>query len=761
MSTDRLWRIRVRALGSFRLRMAVLCAALAATTLTLLTSMPAHAAPSPTPTPSVSTPGTSAGGTGLNPEELAQAQKFAAEQQEKLSKTAQSALLEATAEDLRKQLPEEGGILGVFNITDGNNLPISVYSVQSDTGDFTRWDLGVMNLLTEACFMITKWLVAFCCWLIAWSLSFGLAKLLLSPALAIANSLHSRVIMEMGLPSLFLALCALICTARIFFGDRAKGWGDAAVSIVLAALTTTLLSSTPQTLLGDHTGAVAVTRGFALDVADVILDADPANSWNNNDVTTPATSFTLSRPLTNALTEAFIVRPAELLQYGQVFEGECADAYAQSQVDQLAYDRKIDSVATEATKFKDVLDLAQGNFLNYGHNWEVSFAAKWAINHYGDPPTEAFEKKCVKGDVDAAKKASLDKLGGSFFLLIAAIIVTVLIVALAGSFLTAQCRIAWDAIRGEPALIAGTIPGAGRAFLWDWVASIWRSLAQLLVSVTSLAVFILIIQAVLDPVQTDWGRELTLRFLAVDVVCIAAVKKRKQLQARTTQIANNLKSKLSGSRIGGTHGSIFTPAATPIPGSRHLGRKTTRGLIRGTVSAVALATGNPMAALAYAMPRSMGATTLLYRLNGLGAGGPHTARSAGRVPPTSRRAPAAAPPAASPGPGSRTTAPPRPPAAPPSGPPSSSSRSARPAGARPGGTTGRSRPRHPQPVQPAASPRQQQLRRRLDRGIRRTPPTPRSSLLPNRAARDEYEAWLSEQEAAELQRRENPDPTDG
>ncbi|GAA3808548.1 hypothetical protein ACFQ0G_53295 [Streptomyces chiangmaiensis] len=761
MSTVRLWRIRLRALGSLRLRMAMLCAALAATTLTLLTSLPAHAAPSPTPTPSASTPAPTTGGTAPSPQEMAEAQKFAAEVQERLSKTAQAALLEATADDLRKQLPKEGGILGVFNVTDANNLPISVYSVQSDTGDFTRWDLGVMNLLTEACFMITKWLIAFCCWLIAWSLSFGLAKLLLSPALAVANSLHTRVITEMGLPSLFLAICALICTGRIFFGDRAKGWGDAAVSIVLAALTTTLLSSTPQTLLGDDTGAVAVTRQFALEVADVILDANPDSSWTNNDVTTPATSFTLSRPLTNALTEAFIVRPAELLQYGQVFEGACADDYAQTQVDQLAYNRTIDTVAQKATQYNDVWDPTQGNYLSYGANWQVSLAVKWTANHYGGPPTDTFEKKCVKGDISAAKKASLDKLGGSFFLLIAAIIVTVLIITLAGSFLTAQCRIAWDAIRGEPALIAGTIPGAGRAFLWDWFASIWRYLTQMLVAVTSLAVFILIIQAVLDPVQTDWGRELTLRFLAVDVVCIAAVKKRKQLQARTTQIANNLKSKLSGSRIGGTHGSIFTPAATPIPGTRHLGRKTARGLIRGTVSAVALATGNPMAAVAYAMPRSLGATTLLYRLNGLGIGRPHAARSAGRVPRAPRQTPPPPPPGTFPGTGRPTTAPTRPTPPLPSGPPSTSSGSARPTGTRPGGTTGRSRPRHPQPVQPAASPRQQQLRRRLDRGIRRTPPTPRSSLLPNRASRDEYEAWLREQEAAELQRREDQDPADG
>lgn len=786
MTTIRLWRLRLRALGNARLRIAVLFAAIAATTLTLLTSLPAHAAPTPTPTPSA-TSSTPAAGNTPSQKDLEEAQRFMEEANERLSKSAQAALMEAMADDVRKQLPDEGGILGVFNVTDSQNLPISVYTVKSDTGGWTRWDLGIMNLLTEGCFMVTKWLIAFCCWLIGWTLSFGLAKLLLSPALAIANSVHSRVIMEMGLPSLFLAMCALICTCRIFFGDRAKGWGDAALSIVLAALTTTLLSSAPQTLLGED-GAIAVTRGFALEVADVILDADPTTPWASNDVSTPATSFTLTRPLTDALTDAFIVKPAMLLQYGQVFEGKCAVEYSEKRVEQLAYDREVDKYVKTVTDVTRRFDFTPDDGLTSGLRWQEEYGIRWGMNHYGGVPMEDFEEDCVKGDITAAKTASLDKLGGAFFLLIASIIVTVLIVGLAGNFLTAQCGLAWDAIRGEPALIAGTIPGIGRAFLWDWAASVWRRLAQMLIAVTSLAVFIIIIKTVLDPVQTDWGRELTLRFLAVDVVCIAAVKKRKALQARTTQIANNLKAKLSGGRIGGTHGSIFTPAATPIPKSQHLGRKAARGLVRGALATTALATGNPLAAIGYAMPQSIGATALMSRLSRGGHRGPsrhRNARPAGRpgrptpaTPPPAPHdegvPPVSVPPPLPPGSGSSTGAPTPPPrltSAPsrpvspprPSRPPRRTppprpahrpgSQSPGASGTRLGSSPSRHRPRHQPPAQPASSTRQQQLRRRLDRGIRRTPPTPRRSLQPNRASQDDYEAYLNELEEAELQRR--------
>ncbi|MFB7224572.1 hypothetical protein [Streptomyces sp. NPDC056227] len=626
--------MRLRTLGAARLRLALLFAALAATTFTLLTSLPAHA--EPTPNPSATSPAVGAQRTPT-PEEVEAIEEVMREQGEKFSKAAQEDLLDTEKERLRKLLPDEGGVLGVFDVTDVNGLPISVYTVKSDTGGLTDWDLGIQNLLTELCFMVTKWLIAFCCWLIAWSLSFGLAKLLLVPVLSVADSLHTRVILEMGLPALFLSVCAVICVARIFFGDKARGWGDAALSLLLAALTTTLLSSAPNTLLGEQDGAIAVTRGLALEVADVILDANPATPNANDGVTTPATSSTLSRPLTNALTDAFIVKPAMLLQYGRVFEGECATEYADTRLAQLAFDRQVHSRTNKLKKLTGLADYLSpvGLPVSSWYDTQIDMSTRWAVDHFGDPPMERFEEHCVPGDADAAKKASLDKLGGGLFLLIAAIIVSVLISGLAGSFLVAQCRIAWDAVRGEPALIVGTIPGAGRAFLWDWTASVLRSLGQMLTAVIALAVFILIVQAVLDPVQEDWGRELTLRFLAVDVVCIGAVKKRKQLSTRSKQTAANIRAKMSAARIGGTHGSVFSgPSTAAVPKNRHIVRKTARGLVRGALAGVSLAQGNPLAAIAYSMPWTVGATALMTRMQtGRCRGQPHRARPASRPTP--------------------------------------------------------------------------------------------------------------------------------
>ncbi|MFE7111149.1 hypothetical protein ACFU98_32250 [Streptomyces sp. NPDC057575] len=741
-------RTRLRALGPARLRLALLGAVLAATTFTLLTSLPAHADPTPSPSSS-SAPANPAQRTPT-PEEVEEIQQLLKEQSERLDKAAQKALLEAEKERLRKLLPDEGGVLGVFNVTDANNLPISVYTVKSDTGGLLDWDLGVQNLLTEICFMLTKWAMAFCSWLMAWALSFGLAKLLLVPVLSVANSLHTQVILGMGLPGLFLSVCTLVCVARIFFGDKVRGWGDAALSVLLAALTTTLLASPPQALLGEQTGALAAARGLALEVADVILDANPNAPEKNDGVTTPATGTDLSRPLTNALTDAFIVKPAMLLQYGRVFEGECATEYANTRLAQLAFDRALHARADKVKKYTGYADFlgplgwagipANSSMLNF----QIDISTRWAADHFGNPPMERFEDKCVPGDASAAKKASLDKLGGAFFLLIAALVVAALITALTGSFLVAQCGIAWDAVRGEPALIAGLIPGAGRAFLWDWAASVLHRLGQILTSVIALAVLILVVQAVLDPVQQDWGRELTLRFVLVDIVCIGAIKKRKALAARSKQISSNFRAKMSGARIGGTHGSIFTPppATAAVPKNRHLVRSTVRGLVRGTMAGVALAHGNPMAAIGYTMPRTIGATALMSRLHtGTRHARPHRARPAGRIAPPGAPRPQGNPPQPPVPSRNPATTPPRNPVPPrPAGPP----RPARPAAPRPRTT--------PTPTAPIRSRRHVQAHRAVSRRVQRaaTPPS-RSVNGPGG-----FDAWLTAREERELARRRRP-----
>lgn len=204
--------------------------------------------------------------------------------------------------------------------------------------------------------------------------------------------------------------------------------GDAALSLLIAALTATLLSSPPTLLLGERDSALAAAHGLSLEVADIILDANPGERAKAPDDEDSASSIALQRPLTNALTDAFIVKPAMLLQYGQIFKDDCAKKYSDTKLTQLAYDRAVSEKMAGLRKLNEYRAWIDPTGAQMG-DWALTAAKQWAVDHFGNPPMEAFEKQCVKGDVQAAKRASLDKVGGALFLLIAAVIVTVLIAA--------------------------------------------------------------------------------------------------------------------------------------------------------------------------------------------------------------------------------------------------------------------------------------------------------------------------------------------
>ncbi|MCL3998899.1 hypothetical protein M4438_36315, partial [Streptomyces lavenduligriseus] len=56
------------------------------------------------------------------------------------------------------------GLLQPFNVTDKAGVPISAYSVKTDTGGWTDIDLKVWNVVTQLLFGFSKWVIGFTCW---------------------------------------------------------------------------------------------------------------------------------------------------------------------------------------------------------------------------------------------------------------------------------------------------------------------------------------------------------------------------------------------------------------------------------------------------------------------------------------------------------------------------------------------------------------------------------------------------------------------
>ncbi|WP_196191538.1 hypothetical protein [Streptomyces sp. BRB081] len=518
-----------------------------------------------------------------------------------------------------------GGVLSAFEVTDRYGNPVSSYRVYSDTGSWKDWDLKIEAFLVEMLFLGSKWIVSFACFLIAWSLSFKLAGLLLKPALIVSDALYTNVLVQIGIPGLCLTWAACVAGWHLMFGRRAKGWAEAGAALLISALSITVLAAPPQMLLSEDQGAVGTARNLAVEVAALIVD--------NDDILNPATvssgekgtsgwespeSRQISRPITDALVDAFIVRPAMLLSYGQTFDGKCAEQFQESRIEQAVllqwHDEVLDAPGDAVRENVPYIGDFTADFYESFSQLPKTISKE---RFQAEGPVAEFEKACVNGSVKALKKASMDKVGGAFFMVLAALLACVFITVLDASFLYAQLCLAKEAMFAKVALAIGVMPGPGRAWLTDRALAVLRYLWLMVLSVAALAVLIVIFAAVLNAPEKDLPGGVTVRFVVIDFICIGAFIYRKKLVRSAENWSARARSRVGSSLVGG---------GTPSDLGSHKPRRSVgRRLLTGGAMLGALAASGG----AYGYAR--GSTALAARLvRGTGRAIGGTARAAVR-----------------------------------------------------------------------------------------------------------------------------------
>ncbi|WP_159399820.1 hypothetical protein [Streptomyces alboflavus] len=457
--------------------------------------------------------------------------------------------------DLTKS-PADGsdGLLQPFNVKDKDGVPISAYSVDADTGDWNDIDLKIWNLLAQFFFGVAKWFIGFSGWLVDWALNFGLAKILVEPADDVATSLRDQVINRLGLPALFLLFAMVYATWHVLFKNRSRGFAEAGMSLVVAAIATTVLLSPAQVLLGTHDqpspggstmllsddGVIGKAKDLSLEVSAVVLSQDPKSEARPENV---------SRPITDALVDAFIVKPTQLMLYGRTFDDpKCSKAFAEA-------------------------SLVKYNFEQMG----IDFFEAVRVNPTGGATYDAqlknagehFTKVCKVGKGDA-KKASADMTFSAAFVAIAAVIVSILMVLVTGTFLVSQGWLAFEAMKGHWALAAGILPGGGRGVLWRWCSAIVKAILGVILAILFLAIFIVVIMAL---VKANTGKVLAVKFICLDLAAVAGLVGQKKIKETAKQVSVNLNRRLANARVGGSRQSVFNQFgryAETAPGVKQL-----------------------------------------------------------------------------------------------------------------------------------------------------------------------------------------------
>ncbi|MBB1260924.1 hypothetical protein [Streptomyces alkaliterrae] len=492
---------------------------------------------------------------------------------------------EDRVEEYKEKQALSKGVLGAFKVTDRDGSPISIYQVHADTGDWKAWDLKARHFIVEFLFQLNLWLVAFACWLVAWALSFSLAALLLKPVLAVSNSLHSNLLLYMGLPSLFLTFALVVAAWHWMFGVKARGWGEAVAALLISALAATTLSSPASLILDEQDGALGKARELSAHVGALILDGiegpsekSPAEEaaaekdYMRNGPSAPVKLTDLpqeiSRPITNALVDAFVTKPAMLLSYGQVWSGGCEKEFRDARARQAVWEdmlkeerskqdgavnrwlndqlKKIPGIggwlSDNQTKKMDAWRKAMGTDITQQDAWKELFAVG---------PIDGFEKSCVQGSAKAAKEPTPEKLGGALFLLIASLLTMAFVIVTVFGYLNAQFWLAVEAALARFALAVGVLPGPGRAWLWGRAAAIGKWLALLVLSIAALALFIVIVVALVTAGEDEIPGGIVVRFIVIDAAAIAMFTFRRKIASTAGQVASRARARMGNSNFGG------------------------------------------------------------------------------------------------------------------------------------------------------------------------------------------------------------------
>ncbi|MFE6904269.1 hypothetical protein ACFVFJ_47080 [Streptomyces sp. NPDC057717] len=469
------------------------------------------------------------------------------------AKEKKGAAQEKLRREMRQRVKEykakhgDGGVLNAFEVTDEKGLPVSAYRIVSTTGGVTDFSGELQQLATQFLFELTKWTVAFGCWLISWALSWALASLFLKPAMKLSDALYNQTIVQLGVPGLLMAYSGVVAFWNITFGRTSRGWGEIAASTLIGALAVSTFAAPPQLLLGQQDGAVGKARDLGIAIYAITTGHEDALS-KAGQITEPK-ARELTRTVTDGIVEAFVVRPAFLLSYNQQLSDKCVGLYSDSRVKQAFFNEQVDK-----TK-----ELIQKNPSGFG--WVpnpvqglpdalTDKATDYVANDLlGLNPNSDFEKACVK-DAGVAKRTGWDKVGGALFIFIAAVLMTVLLLMTAFFYLSTQMRLVIEAVLARVALAAGIMPGPGRAWLWERATNIVRLLGLLIALVTGLAIAITLVTALLNAPFGDNAGALPARFAAVDVSVIACFTFRKRITQRSKAWAMNTRTRLAGSPLG-------------------------------------------------------------------------------------------------------------------------------------------------------------------------------------------------------------------
>ncbi|MFE4413245.1 hypothetical protein [Streptomyces sp. NPDC056821] len=486
---------------------------------------------------------------------------------------------------------ETGDLLAPLNIYSSEGVPINGYDLNASGGSIIAFKTQALAFALSGLFTLIRLLVGLAGWAIEVAFRFPLLKILTRPAQKVADTYDSVVVDTLGLKGLLLAWAFVFAGFMIVRGRVGRGLGEIFLTLLIGAIAASALIR-PDTLLSQDgplgqsqqvAGEVAQQSVNSYDWGGKIASYDPcAGMAGNAEVKCeeregegPVSAAEVARPIQDSITNALIVKPYMLLQYGRILDpAKTADRKAYA-VHLKWITGGYKAGAKVSDKGKDVCAKIRGQARTYcerGYTEGVPSGgdgeglpqftpggdlldASNALVTDEDREFDAFLSDMKKaGPVGTscaayAEKPTWWRVGGAALLLIAALFICGMLLSSAIVLLGTQGICAAAAAVGGVTFVAGMLPGPARQSVWKWL-SLWGIAVLTLVGICAFVPFFGI---AVDATITNGPDLMVERILLIDVLAIAGAAGHRRLLTSITSFGRRMAMRMRYAKVGGTH----------------------------------------------------------------------------------------------------------------------------------------------------------------------------------------------------------------
>ncbi|MGY9066872.1 hypothetical protein [Streptomyces sp. CAS3] len=507
---------------------------------------------------------------------------------------------------------ETGDLLAPLNITSSEGVPINSYELDAEGGSIVAFKSQALAFALSGLFTLIRLLVGLAGWAVEMAFRFPLLKILTRPAQHVADAYNHVVVDTLGLKGLLLAWAFVFAGFMIVRGRVGRGLGEIFLTLLIGAFAASAFVR-PDFLLAKD-GPIAQGQEVAASVAQQSVNSydwggkiagkgpcaglagNPELKCLQQEDEAPVTAEDVARPLQDSITNALVVKPYMLLEYGRILDPSKPS-------DRKAYavhlkwitggyragsDTGNGDCGSLASPMRDTCEKRQK--AEYTCSLVKGEAKQYCLASQGIPRKTTLPSLTADGDLLGSSNAivtdedqqfaafldDMKKAGpvgkacaeyagkptwwrvcGAALLLVAALFICGMLLSSAVVLLGTQAVCAGAAAAGGVTFVAGMLPGPARQSVWKWL-SLW---GVAVLAVVGICAFIPFFGIAVDATITNGPDLMVERILLIDVLAIAGAAGHRRLLASITSFGRRMTMRMRYAKVGGTH----------LPGDTELG----------------------------------------------------------------------------------------------------------------------------------------------------------------------------------------------